>query len=100
MRTFVKDFVAFLKEYEILAVAAGFIMGTASTDLVNSLVINILLPIAKPLLAAESWQEAVLHIGPVTLGYGAFVEELVTFLVLAFLIFIVAKKLLRMEKIK
>lgn len=92
-----KEFATFLKEFNIVSLAVGFIMGTASTALIGSLVKDILMPIAEPLMSAESWREATLNIGPVSLAYGSFMAELINFLILAFIVFFIAKKLLKME---
>lgn len=72
-------------------------MGTASASLVSSLVKDILMPIAEPFMSAESWREATLHIGPVSIAYGSFLAELLNFIILALVIFFIAKKLLKME---
>ncbi|OGZ44060.1 MAG: hypothetical protein A3J55_01360 [Candidatus Ryanbacteria bacterium RIFCSPHIGHO2_02_FULL_45_17b] len=95
-----REFAKFLQEFNIVALAVGFVMGTASTSLVNSLVKDVLLPIATPLMGAESWREALWHIGPVTIAIGSFIAELFNFLILALIIFIIAKKLLKMETAK
>jgi len=92
-----KDFAKFLKEFNVMALAIGFIMGTASTSLINSFVKDILMPIITPLVSSDSWKEASVTFGPITLAYGSFVAELLNFLILAFIIFIVARKLLKME---
>lgn len=95
-----KEFVGFLKEYKVVTLAIAFIMGTASTNLVDSLVKNILLPLVAPLQAAETWDKAVISFGPVTLTYGAFLDELINFIILGFLIFLLARQLLKLEKAK
>ena len=92
-----KEFAKFLKEFNIVSLAVGFVMGTASTALVGSMVKDILMPIAAPLIGAESWREAVWNIGPVHIAIGSFTAELFNFLILALIIFIIAKKLLKME---
>lgn len=97
-QSFLRDFLLFLKEYKVASLAVAFIIGEASTGLVNSLVKDILLPFAAPLVSAETWKEAVLTIGPVTISYGAFVADLLNFIVLAFIVFIVAKKIIKMEQ--
>ena len=92
-----KEFAKFLKEFNVIALAVGFVMGTASTTLVGSLVKDVLMPIAAPFMGAEPWRESVWNIGPVNIAIGSFSAELINFLVLALIIFIVAKKLLKME---
>ncbi|MEK7624148.1 MAG: MscL family protein [Patescibacteria group bacterium] len=95
-----REFAKFLKEFNIVSLAVGFVMGTASTALVGSLVKDVLMPIAEPLMGAESWKEAVWNIGPVNIAIGSFAAELFNFLILALIIFLIAKKLLKMEAAK
>lgn len=99
-KTFLKEFFLFLKEYKVVPLAVAFVMGGAVTGLVNSLVKDILLPIAGPLMSAAKWQDAVFTVGPITLSYGSFLAELVNFLILAFVVFIVVKKIMKTEDAK
>lgn len=93
-----KDFFGFLKEYKVLTLAIAFVMGTASDTLVKSLVNNLIMPFFNPLLAT-SWRESMLVLGPFQFGLGAFVADLLHFLILAFVIFFVVKRLMKLEKI-
>ena len=92
-----KEFAKFLKEFNIVSLAVGFVMGTASTTLVGSMVKDVLMPIAAPLMGAESWREVIWNVGPIHIAIGSFTAELFNFLILALIIFIIAKKLLKME---
>ena len=96
-KPFLKEFLAFLKEYKVISLAIAFIMGEASTALVNSFVKDIFLPLVAPLISAETWREAVLKIGPITISYGSFVAEALNFVILAFIIFVVVKKIIKAE---
>jgi len=93
-----KDFLNFLKEYNIVSVAMAFVMGAASTSLVNSLVKDIVMPIFSPLTASGNWKDAVLSLGPITIRYGSFLGELLNFVVLGLVVFLIAKKILKDEK--
>ena len=93
-----KEFLGFLKEYKVVSLAVAFVVGTETTKLVDSLVKNIFLPILAPLQTAETWDKATVAVGPITLFYGAFLEELINFIILAVLVFILARKVLAMEK--
>lgn len=94
-----KQFKEFLKEYKIVGLAIAFVMGVASTDLVNSLVKDIIMPLISPLMSGDGWREAVWQFGSITISWGAFLAELINFLIIAFVIFLIAKKLFKMEKI-
>lgn len=96
--SFFKEFIVFIKEYKVASLAVAFVIGQASTALINSFVKDILLPLTAPLMSAETWREAVLTIGPVTISYGSFLAELINFIILALIIFIVVKKVMKMER--
>lgn len=93
----VKDFFHFLKEYNIAALAMAFVMGVASDSLVKSFVNNIVMPLIDP-LTRRGWEESTLNLGPIALKWGAFFSEFLHFLILAFVVFLVAKKMLKMEQ--
>ena len=92
-----KDFRDFLKEYKIIGLAFAFIMGAASTSLINSLVKDIVMPIINPLLLGGDWKEATLSIGPIIIRWGSFLAELINFAILAFVVFVIAKKILKQD---
>lgn len=92
-----KGFFSFLKEYNIVQLAIGFIMGAASNSVVKSLVDNIIMPIVVP-LTKGSWRDATLYLGPVALKWGAFLGDALHFIILAFIVFVVTKKILKYEK--
>jgi len=93
-----KDFLTFIKEYNIVSLALAFIMGTSSTALVNSLVKDMIMPLISPLVSSDSWREATLNLGPISLRYGSFLAELLNFIILALVVFVIAKKILKEEK--
>jgi len=94
---FLYEFLAFIKEYKVATLAVAFIMGEATTGLVNSFVDDIFLPLFAPLASVESWEKASLHLGPIAIQYGSFLDDLLNFIILAFVIFIVAKKIIKAE---
>jgi large conductance mechanosensitive channel len=95
----IREFLAFIKEYNIVGLAMAFVMGAASNDLVKSIVDNMVMPIIEPLMAGVAWEEATISLGPVMIRLGAFVADLLHFLVLAFVVFVIAKKVLKEEKV-
>lgn len=85
----------FIKEYNIIGLAVAFVMGAASNSLVKSLVEDIVMPFISPIFSKVAWQEAVLSLGPIHLRLGAFFGELLHFVILAFVVFLVIKKLIK-----
>lgn len=86
------EFKDFLYEYKVIPLAVAFIMGIASTALVKSLVDNIIMPIITPFIPGGAWREATLELGSVVLSWGAFLAELINFIIIAFAVFLIAKK--------
>jgi large conductance mechanosensitive channel len=93
-----KDFFEFLKEYKIVGLAVAFIMGVASTSLIKSLVDNIIMPIITAFIPGGGWRDAVFSLGPIKIGWGAFLGELINFIIIAFVVFIIAEKLIKNKK--
>ncbi|MEM4257211.1 MAG: large conductance mechanosensitive channel protein MscL [Candidatus Diapherotrites archaeon] len=94
-----KEFMDFLNEYKIIGLAIAFIIGAAATDLVQSLVKNIIMPIIQPLLSNGDWQNITLTIGQVNIGLGQFLASLINFLIIAIVVFLIAKFLLKEQKV-
>ena len=94
-----KEFKEFLNEYKVLGVAVAFIMAVATTDLVKSLVANIIMPIITPFIPGGAWQTATFSIGPIVIGWGAFLSVLINFIILALVVFMIAKKMMKEDKV-
>jgi large conductance mechanosensitive channel len=100
MKTITSEFVSFLQEYKIIGLAMAFVMGAATNQLVKSLVDNIFMPFITPAIPADKWQEATFSLGPVAIKWGAFLADALHFILLALIIFLVAKKIFKLEKSK
>jgi len=99
-KSLLHEYMQFLKEYNIISLALAFVMGAASTSLVNSLVKDVVMPFISPLVGADSWREASFSLGPVVLNYGSFLAELLNFIILGLIVFFLAKKIFKIEKLK
>lgn len=93
----IKEFAEFLKEYNVISLAVGFVMGAASTDLVKSLVNDIVMPLLSPFLSAGEWKDAAWDLGSAHIAYGSFLAAFLNFLILAIVIFFVVQKLLKLS---
>jgi large conductance mechanosensitive channel len=93
------EFKEFLYEYKVIPLAIAFIMGIAGTALIKSFVDNIIMPIITPFVPGGAWQTATVAIGPIVLSWGAFLGEVINFIIIAFVVFIIAKKVLKEEKV-
>lgn len=102
-----KEFLGFLKEYGVIGLAIAVVIGGKLNAVVTALVEGLLMPLIAPLLGAagEEWRTAVLKIGGTAerplfqFGTGQVLGALIDFLIVAFIVFWFAKKVLREEKV-
>jgi large conductance mechanosensitive channel len=86
------EFKAFIENYKVLGLAVAFIMGLYLGGLVQSLVKDLLLPaigLAIPGLADLATYTV--PVGTQSFGVGSFLVALITFIIVAFVIFIIVK---------
>jgi large conductance mechanosensitive channel len=89
------EFMAFLNKYGIIGLAIAFIIGGAAGALVSALVSDILMPILTFFIPGGGWREAIWIIGPIQLSIGHFVGALIDFVVIAVVVFILMKQLVK-----
>ncbi len=94
-----QEFMDFLKEYKVIGLAVAFIIGAAATTLIKSLVDNILMPFIGVLLPGGDWKAATFALGPIIFKWGAFLGDAINFVIIAFVVFIIAKKVLGESKV-
>lgn len=95
-----KEFKEFLKEYKVIGLAIAIIMGLAANTLVKSLVDNIIMPLVTPFIPGGVWQTAVWNIWIWKgIGWGAFLASVIYFLIIAWVVFAIAKFLLKEDKV-
>jgi len=99
MKQIFSEFKEFLKEYKIIGLAVAFIIGVAATTLVKSFVDNIIMPIITPFIPGGQWQTATWTIGPIVISWGAFLGSAINFIIIALVVFLIAKAILREEKV-
>lgn len=102
-----KEFMTFLKEYGVIGLAIAVIIGGKANALVTAVVEGLLMPLIQPLLGAagEDWRKAVIKLGGSAdaplfqFGVGQVVGAGIDFLIVAFIVFWFAKKVLKEEKV-
>jgi large conductance mechanosensitive channel len=102
VREQVGGFANFLREYAVVGLAIGFIVGQQANTLVKQLVASFIEPWVEVLFGTDlSKKAATLHHGhtPVSLPWGAFVYALIEFFFIVIGIYLVVK-LFRLDKLK
>lgn len=95
----ISEFKDFLKEYKIIGLAVAFIMGVAATALITALVNDIIMPLITPFVPGGEWKTAKLALGPFAFAWGDLVSAIINFVVIAFVVFLIAKLVLKEEKV-
>ena len=98
----VKEFKAFLMQTNALALAVGVIIGGAVGKVVGSLASDILMPLIGVIIPGGAWRELRIVLSTKPDGtvanavtYGQFVGAIVDFVIIAFVVFMIAKTMIR-----
>ena len=84
------EFKTFIARGNVLDLAVGVIIGGAFQSLVKSLTDNIISPILG-CFSKVDFSENVLNIGNLNLKYGAFLTDIINFIIMAFVVFMIVK---------
>lgn len=87
---FVDEFKKFILRGNVMDLAVGVLIGTAFQGLVTSLTNNIISPILGAFTKLD-FSEWTFTLGKMTLTYGAFLTDVINFVIMAFIIFCIVK---------
>lgn len=100
-----KDFKKFLIKGNAVDMAVGFIFGAAFATVIKSLVNNIIMPPIGFLLGKVDFSNLkyILVMGnettkEVAISYGTFINEVINFIILGFIIFIIVRMIGKLQK--
>jgi len=82
-----KEFMDFISKYKVMGLAVAFIIGIYLGELVKALVNDLIMPIVSLATPGIKWET--ISAGPFLIGH--FIGALVTFLIVAFVIFLMVK---------
>ena len=103
------EFKGFLLKTNALALAIAFILGVALAAVVTSLVTDIIMPPVGLLLGGVDFQNLFIDLsgkgyttlaqakeaGAPTINYGTFLMTVITFIIVAFVVFLIARSLIK-----
>jgi large conductance mechanosensitive channel len=87
----IKEFKEFISRGNVLDMAVGIIVGGAFTSIVTALVDNIITPIIGMISGGVDFSSLSVTVGSANLQYGAFIQAVINFLLVAFVLFMVLK---------
>ncbi|MGC8855421.1 MAG: large conductance mechanosensitive channel protein MscL [Anaerolineae bacterium] len=93
-----KEFKEFALRGNVIDLAIGVIIGGAFGKIVASLVGDILMPLIGLLIGGVDFSGLAFTVGKATVKYGAFLQAVVDFLVIAFVIFLMIRGINRLQK--
>jgi large conductance mechanosensitive channel len=94
-----KEFMTFLKQYGVIGLAIAVIIGGKLNALVGATVNGILMPIIAFFIPGGAWRTATLDVGPIQFLLGPFIGAAIDFIIVAWIVFLFAKKVLREETV-
>ena len=97
MKSFIKEFKEFAIQGNVMDLAVGVIIGGAFGKIIASLVNDIIMPLIGSLLG-KNFSELTATINGATLKYGIFIQTVVDFLIIAFVIFLLVKAMNKIKK--
>ena len=107
MKKLLEEFKAFVMRGNVVDLAVGVIIGGAFGKIVTSLVNDIFMPIIGMILGNVNFTSLEIKLGEPVEGaeqaairYGAFIQEIVNFLIIALCIFMVIKVINKLQKKK
>jgi large conductance mechanosensitive channel len=103
------EFRAFLVKTNALALALAVILGLALAAVVNSLVADIIMPPVGLLLGGADFQSMYINLtggtypslkaakdaGAATINYGVFINQVITFVVVALVVFLIGRQFIK-----
>lgn len=85
------EFKQFIARGNVLDLAVGVIIGGAFTSIVTSLTNNLINPLIGIFLGKIDLSSLVLKIGGANFKYGLFINSIINFLIIAFVVFLMVK---------
>ena len=103
----VQEFKEFISRGNVVDMAVGIIVGSAFTSIVNSLVKDIITPFIAWIIGDTDFTAMALTLVPaggedpgIAIAYGSFIQQVVNFLIIAFVVFLMVKLINRFRRKK
>ncbi len=93
-----KDFREFIARGNVLDLAVAVILGVAFGAIVTSLVDDIIMPLIGIVLGGVDFSGLAIQFGDATVAYGNFIQAVINFLIISFVIFWLVRVAERFQK--
>lgn len=99
MRSFLNEFKEFVSKGSVVDMAVGVIVGGAFKDLTGSLVDNLINPLIGLFLGQVDLSSIVFTIGNANFKFGVFINAIIEFIMIMFVIFLIVKAINKMRSL-
>lgn len=96
----IKEFKAFVSKGNVIDLAVGIIIGGAFKAIVSSLVGDVVMPLVGMVFGGISFDTLLFTVGSATVNYGLFIQAIVDFFIIAFVVFLIIKVINNMRRKK
>jgi large conductance mechanosensitive channel len=93
-----KEFKEFAMRGNVMDLAVGVIIGAAFGKIITSLVDDIIMPVIGLFTGGIDFSERVIQLGSAELRWGAFVQNIIDFLIVAFIVFLIVRAMNRLKR--
>jgi large conductance mechanosensitive channel len=93
----INEFKAFINKGNVLDLAVAVILGAAFGAVIKSLVDDIIMPLVARALGGADFKTLSVNVGGATLTYGNLINTLITFLIVALVLFFIIRGYNRMR---
>lgn len=91
MKKFFDEFKEFISRGNVMDMAVGIIVGSAFTAIVTSLVNDLIMPLVGIITGGINISELAVTVGTADLKYGSFLQAVINFLIISFVVFSMVK---------
>lgn len=98
MKKFLNEFKSFISRGNVLDMAIGVIIGTAFSAIVKSLVDNVMMAIIGIIIGGIDFSSLAITFGDAEIKYGVFLQAVLNFLIIAFVLFCLLKLINKAHK--
>ena len=93
-----KEFREFAIRGNVMDLAVAVIIGGAFGKIITSLVSDVLMPVIGLVMGGVNFSELSITVGAAVIKWGAFVQSIIDFIIIAFVIFMLVRAMNRMKR--
>ncbi|MFA1015919.1 large conductance mechanosensitive channel protein MscL [Dubosiella newyorkensis] len=98
MKKTMNEFKEFIAKGNVFSMAVGVVMGGAFTAIVNAIVEQLITPLIGLIMGGVDFSNLAFKVGEASFGYGAFIQAVVNFLIVALTMFFFVKAFAKFQK--